>query len=122
MNLSGNAVEKFAKYYKIDLNDILIIHDDLDLDVGRIRLRYKGKSGGHNGIKDIILNLSSENFKRLKIGVGNNKVMDTKDYILGKFTESELLVIKKAIDESEKILDDYITLSFDNVMNKYNHR
>ena len=115
-------MEKFAKYYKIDLNDILIIHDDLDLDVGRIRLRYKGKSGGHNGIKDIILNLSSENFKRLKIGVGNNKVMDTKDYILGKFTESELLVIKKAIDESEKILDDYITLSFDNVMNKYNHR
>lgn len=122
MNLSGNAVLKFAKYYKINPEDIFIIHDDLDLDFGKIRLRDKGSSGGHNGIKDIISKLNTEQFKRLKIGISNNKDIDTKDYVLGKFSKKELETLNNSIEITESIIEDFLTLTFDNLMNKYNHR
>ena len=82
MNLSGEVVVKYVNYYKIKPEDILVIHDDLDLDVGRLKLRANGSSGGHNGIKNIILNLGDENFKRLKIGISKSNEMDTKNYVL----------------------------------------
>lgn len=122
MNLSGDAVLKFAKYYKIKPEDIFIIHDDLDLDFGKIRLRDKGSSGGHNGIKDIISKLNTEQFKRLKIGISNNKDIDTKDYVLGKFSKTELETLNNSIEITESIIEDFLTLTFDNLMNKYNHR
>ena len=91
MNLSGEVIRDFVNFYKIDINDILIICDDLDTKLGTYRLRYKGSSGGHNGLKNIELNLGNNEYKRIKIGISNNKNIDTKDYVLGKFTQDELM-------------------------------
>lgn len=120
MNLSGEVVEKFVNYFKIDINDILIINDDLDMDFGKVRLRKSGSSGGHNGLKNISLHLNTENFKRLKIGISNNKNIDTKDYVLGKFTKEEKEIIEKLKDKINNLLEDFIVLDFDRLMSKYN--
>lgn len=121
MNLSGEVVEKFVNFYKIDINDILVISDDLDMEVGRIRLRYKGSSGGHNGLKNIAFHLNTEDFKRLKIGISNNKLMDTKDYVLGKFSKEEKEVIEKMKPTINELLQDFLNLDFDRLMGKYNN-
>ena len=122
MNLSGEVVIKFIKYFKIDIKDVLIIHDDLDLPTGKIRLRESGSSGGHNGIKNITEHLNTENFKRLKIGISNNKDIDTKDYVLGKFSSEEKEILDNLKEEVANIQRDFITLDFDRLMNKYNKK
>lgn len=120
MNLSGEVIRDFVNFFKIDINDILIICDDLDTPVGTFRLRYKGSSGGHNGLKNIEQHLSTKEYKRIKIGISNNKNIDTKDYVLGKFTKDEMDLINPIIDKMPNIIEDYLKLPFDNVMNKYN--
>ena len=120
MNLSGEVVRDFVNFFKIDINDILIICDDLDTSVGTYRLRYKGSSGGHNGLKNIELHLNNKDYKRIKIGISNNKNVDTKDYVLGKFSKEEMDLINPIIDKMPNIIEDYLNLSFDNVMSKYN--
>ena len=120
MNLSGEVVRDFVNFFKININDILIICDDLDTKVGNFRLRYKGSSGGHNGLKNIELHLSTKDYKRIKIGISNNKNIDTKDYVLGKFTKEEIDLINPIIDKIPDIIEDYLKIPFDNVMNKYN--
>lgn len=120
MNLSGEVVKDFVNFYKIDINDILVINDDLDMSCGKIRLRDKGSSGGHNGLKNIENNLGTDQYKRLKIGINNDKNIDTKDYVLGKFTADELKQIKIAIEQSESIIDDFLRIDFKEMMNKYN--
>ena len=121
MNLSGEVVGKFVNFFKIDINDILVISDDLDMEVGRIRLRSKGSSGGHNGLKNIALHLNTEDFKRLKIGISNDKLIDTKDYVLGKFTKEEKEVIEKMKPTIDELLSDFLNLDFDRLMGKYNN-
>ena len=121
MNLSGEVVEKFVNFYKIDIKDILIINDDLDLDVGRIRLRSKGSSGGHNGLKNIALHLNTEDFKRLKIGISNNKQIDTKDYVLGKFTKEDKVIVSNLKSTITELLIDFVNTDFDKLMAKYNN-
>ena len=120
MNLSGEVVRDFINYFKINIEDILVICDDLDTPVGKYRLRYQGSSGGHNGLKNIELHLSTQKYKRLKIGISNNKLIDTKDYVLGKFSTEELKCINPILEEIPNIILDYLSLPFDRVMNKYN--
>ena len=120
MNLSGEVVRKFVDYFKIDINNILIISDDLDMNFGKLRLRPDGSSGGHNGLKNIALNLNTESFKRLKIGISNNKDIDTKDYVLGKFSKEEKETINNLKEQVSNILGDFITTDFDKLMCKYN--
>ena len=120
MNLSGEAVRNFVNFFKIDVNDILVISDDLDLLVGNFKLKLNGSSGGHNGLKNIELHLSTKDYKRIKVGISNDKNMDTKDYVLGKFTKDEIDLINPIIDKIPNIIEDYLKLPFDNVMNKYN--
>ncbi len=120
MNLSGESVARFVNFYKIDIKDILVINDDLDLEVGRIRLRKNGQSGGHNGLKNIALNLGTNDFKRLRVGISKNKQIDTKDYVLGKFSSEEKEILDKVIEETDNILTDYIKLDFDKLMSRYN--
>lgn len=120
INLSGEVIKKYVDFYKIDIDDILIISDDLDLNIGAIKIKYKGGSGGHNGLKNIEQNLKTQNYKRIKIGISNNKNIDTKDYVLGKFAPSDKKIIEETINKFPSILDDYLKLSFDNLMNKYN--
>lgn len=120
MNLSGEVVIEFVKYFKINIDDILIISDDLDMPTGKIKLKSSGSSGGHNGLKNIELHLSTSNYKRLKIGIANNKLIDTKDYVLGKFTNDEQSLIDEATDKAVMIVSDFSNMSFDKLMSKYN--
>ncbi len=121
MNLSGEVVIKFVNYYKINPQDVLVLHDDLDLPLGTYKLRSQGSSGGHNGIKNIILYLG-DNFKRLKIGISNNKEMDTKDYVLGHFSKEENEILEKVEPKIMKIIDEYFKVSFNSLMANYNRR
>lgn len=122
MNLSGSVVRRYVDFFKIEINDILIISDDLDLSIGNFRLRDKGSSGGHNGLKDIERFLNTSFYKRLKIGISNNKKIDTRDYVLGKFSCEELEMFSSLYDILENILDDFFSYSFIDLMNKYNRK
>ena len=122
INLSGEVIRKYIDFFKIDINDILIIHDDLDLPVGTYKIKQQGSSGGHNGLKNIELHLGTQEYKRIKIGISNNKLIDTKDYVLGKLSKEETLEIDQVIDIVLNILDDYFKIDFNSLMNKYNHK
>lgn len=120
MNLSGEVIYKYMDYFKINKEDILIIYDDMDLDVGTFKIRYKGGSAGHNGLKNIESNISSNEYKRIKIGISKNKNIDTVNYVLGKFTQEEKEKLNEVLNSIPNILDDYLKLDFDKLMNKYN--
>lgn len=120
MNLSGEVVKKYVDYFKINLSDLLIISDDLDMPCFKIKLKYKGSSGGHNGLKNIIQNINTEEFKRLKIGISNNLNIDTKSYVLSKFNQKELEKLHKKFEITNNIINDFINLDFEKVMSKYN--
>ena len=121
VNESGLEVSYYKNYYQINDEDILVIHDDISLPLGVIRLKINSSAGGHNGIKSIIKELNSISFIQLKIGVSLNKDIDLKDYVLGKFNTEE----KKSIDVIKEItynvLSDFIHgETLDVLMNKYN--
>ena len=120
MNLSGEVVRKYSQYFKINPKDILIIHDDLDMPLGKIKLKSKGSSGGHNGIKNIIENMKTEEIPRFKVGIGKDKNMNTKDYVIGKFDKSSLEKIEKIKVFSNDIIDDFLSKDFEKLMSKYN--
>ena len=104
MNLSGECVRDFISYFHINTDDILVIYDDMDLDVGVLRLREKGSAGGHNGIKNIIQHIKSNEFKRVRVGISKDENRNTIDYVLGKFRDEE----KKNIDEKIEIISHII--------------
>ena len=89
MNLSGESVASLVNFYKIPRENILVFSDDIDMDFGKIRLRDKGSSGGQNGLKSIALDLGTEEFSRLKIGIGRNDRYDVADWVLSKFSSEE---------------------------------
>ena len=122
MNLSGSVVAKFASFYKIDAKDILVIQDDLDMGVGRVKIVFNSSSGGHNGIKDIERCLGTRNYTRVKIGIANNKSVDTKDYVLGDFSMDESLVLSKIYNELLDIINDFCIFDLNKLMSKYNHK
>ena len=122
MNLSGEVVERFVSFYKIDLKDILVIQDDIDMNFGRVKIVFDSSSGGHNGIKDIEKHLGSRKYTRLKIGVSNDKSIDTKDYVLGKFTDSEKDILLSIDKNLVNIIDDFCKMSLERLMSKYNHK
>ena len=121
MNLSGTVIRAFMNYYKIDVNDLLVIYDDKDIALGSVKLKKNGSSAGHNGIKNIIENLKTENFKRLKVGLSKNNV-DMVSFVLGKFNNDEMCKLNVVLNETNDILDDYFVMAFDNLMNKYNKK
>lgn len=122
INLSGVVIKKYIDYFKVNISDILIISDDLDLEIGRYKLKSSGSSGGHNGLKNIELELGTQNYKRLKIGISNNKNIDTKDYVLGKLTESDLKTYTEIFKVTDLIIDEFLFNDFDKIMSKYNHK
>ncbi len=122
INLSGEVIRRFVDFYKISLDDILIINDDLDLPLGNFKLKKKGSSGGHNGLKNIELHLGTQEYKRIKIGISNNKNIDTKDYVLGKTSQIERQKLNEVTDIVLNVLNDYFVMSFDQLMSKYNHK
>lgn len=122
MNLSGGVVQKFVSFFKVDLCDILVIQDDLDMSFGRVKVVFDSSSGGHNGIKDIEKCLCSKKYARLKIGIAHDKSVETKDYVLGKFTDLEKDILLSVDKKLVNVIYDFCTMSLDRLMNKYNHK
>lgn len=122
MNLSGSSVALYVNYYNIELSDILIIHDDLDMVLGKIRFVFDSSSGGHNGIKDIINKLGSQRFSRLKIGISNDKAVDTKDYVLGKFSNDEIKILNNSYEKLYDLVEDFILYDFNALKQIYNNK
>ncbi len=122
MNLSGESIIEFAKFYKVPPENIIVISDDISLDTGRIRVRKKGSAGGHNGLKSIIYQLGSDNFPRVKMGVGSPKHedYDLADFVLGRFTKDEIPVMEEAIIKASKAVEEIIRNGAEAAMNKYN--
>jgi peptidyl-tRNA hydrolase, PTH1 family len=122
MNLSGDAVRLITDYYKVTSDNILVIQDDLDLPVGKYRLKYQSSCGGHNGLRSIINNLNTDKIPRLKIGIGSNDLIDTKDYVLGKFSKEENATLKSNMDIFVNIITDFVNNNIDYCMQKYNKK
>ncbi len=122
MNLSGESIGDFSRFYKIKPENIIIINDDISLDTGRIRVRPKGSAGGHNGLKSIIYHLNSDEFPRVKMGVGapQNKDYDLADFVLGRFTKEEIPIMEKAIIKAAAAAEEIIRSGAASAMNKYN--
>ena len=121
MNNSGTAISAIAKFYKIPTDKIIVMFDDISLDVGKIRIRRKGSAGGHNGIKDIIELLGTEDIMRIKIGVGSkpNPEYDLKDWVLGKMPKELQSDFEVALKASADAAEEIITRGIDSAMNKY---
>lgn len=122
VNLSGEAVLKYANYFKIAPKDILIVHDDLDLPYLHYRLKYKSSSGGHNGIKSIISLMKTDEIPRLKIGIAHDKSVDTKDYVLSKLNQDELKLLEEKMPLFKKIIIDFIINDIEYCMKEYNKK
>jgi len=123
MNLSGESVRELVDFYKVSPEDIIIIYDDIDLDVGQLRIRKKGSAGGHNGIKSIISHLGTDEFPRIRIGVGAKpKDWDLADYVLSRFKDEEEAVIRQALKDASDACRLIITSGIDAAMNKYNKK
>ena len=121
MNESGRSVSQVANFFKVDPEDILIIQDDMDMPIGKIRIRANGKSGGHNGIKSIIRDLGTEKFNRLKIGIRHPKNATVISWVLTPFNDEQQKLMDDAFDTSVKIIDDFIAgRDSQYLMNKYN--
>ncbi|MFC3932502.1 aminoacyl-tRNA hydrolase [Streptococcus dentapri] len=122
MNESGQAVHTLLTYYNIKIEDMIIIYDDLDMEVGKIRFRQKGSAGGHNGIKSIIKHIGTQEFDRIKIGIGRPKSgMTVVNHVLSKFDEENHLIILKAIDKVKDAINFYLVSGdFEQTMRKYN--
>lgn len=121
MNLSGEAVRKFYDYFSLEIEDMLIIYDDLDTKTANFRLRNRGSSGGHNGIKSIINHLGTEKFNRLKIGIDRPKNgMKVSDYVLGRFSKEEAELLINIMPKCISCIEDFSKKNFVELMNKYN--
>lgn len=119
MNLSGESVREIVKFYNIDINNILVIYDDVDFEVGTFKIRRGGSAGGHNGIRNIIDNLKTENIGRIRIGISKNEI-PLMDYVLGKFTPEEDKKIESVLPQVANIINDFSNHNIDELMEKYN--
>jgi len=121
MNNSGISIKAVMDYYNIDISDFLVIYDDLDLPLGKIRIREKGSAGGHNGIKSIISHLKTEEFRRVRVGIGKNPLIETKNYVLGSFSKKEIEIMDPVYTKISEIINDFNNNNeFIHIMSKYN--
>ena len=120
MNLSGGPTKKIVGKYNCSLNEILVILDDINIPLGKIRIREKGSSGGHNGLKSISNHLMSTCFSRLRIGVGSGLQEDTKEFVLSRFTKEENDIIQCTLDKACEVINCWVTTDTRNCMSLFN--
>lgn len=122
MNLSGTALRPLTKFYKTNLQEnLIVIYDDSDLDVGKIRVRAKGSAGSHNGMKNIVTELSTTEFPRVRVGIGKRpEKMDMVDFVLSRFTEEEKPLVKESMEKAALAVCTIIEEGCQSAMNKYN--
>jgi len=122
VNNSGKSLSYWMKKEKVDTNNILVICDDLNLYFGNIRIKSKGNSGGHNGLKDIEKHLGNSNYSRIRIGISNNKNVSMTDYVLGKWTKAEQSKIPLLTNKSIEIIFSFLQTGLERTMNFYNKK
>lgn len=123
VNLSGEAVGAAARFYKVEPADVLVVYDELDLPQGTIRLRPRGSSGGHNGIKSVIEHLGTQSFARLRVGIGRPPGrMDPKDYVLQDFGEDERALMEQVYQRVVEAVEDFYQVGVKEAMNRHNKR
>lgn len=121
MNLSGEAVQEFVNFYKIDLQNVIVIYDDIDTEPGKIRIRKVGGPGTHNGMKSVVSCLSSENFPRVRVGIGMpSHKGDLINYVIGHIPEEELSILQEGVITAAEAVEDILKNGIDKAMNKYN--
>jgi peptidyl-tRNA hydrolase, PTH1 family len=121
MNLSGESISAIMDYFQIEMEDLLVIYDDLDLPVGKIRLRQKGSAGGHNGIKSTIAHLGTQDFNRIRVGIDRpNNGMSVSDYVLSRFLKVEQEEMSKVVTTCIEAIEYWLENPFLQVMNRYN--
>lgn len=120
MNLSGESVLAVKNYYDINIDDILVIYDDMDLPVGKVRIRPNGSSGGHRGIQNIMDLLKTKDIKRVRIGISSCDKDDVVDYVLGKFNKDDEIAISLVTSKAKEMVESFINETFENFMNRYN--
>jgi peptidyl-tRNA hydrolase, PTH1 family len=121
MNLSGESIRAIMDYYQIEVEDFVVIYDDLDLPVGKIRLRQKGSAGGHNGIKSTVAHLGTQEFNRIRIGIDRPRNgMKVPDYVLGRFSEEDIPLTREAVKKSAEACKTWLEKAFLQVMNEFN--
>ncbi|VBB06552.1 peptidyl-trna hydrolase signature 1 [Lucifera butyrica] len=121
MNLSGQAVGALARWYKTPAEDIVVVYDDLDLPVGKLRLRLKGGSGGHRGIESLLVHLGQDTFGRVRVGIGRPPAgWETADYVLGRFTADEAPIMKETIARGADAVESILKHGFNKAMNGFN--
>lgn len=121
MNLSGQAVQGLVRFYKLPLTNLLVAHDDLDLPPGTIRIRPAGGSAGQKGMESIIERLGTDEFARLRLGIGRPPgQMQAPDYVLQEFSDAEMLVISETLNRAADAVLTFVTAGLDAAMNKYN--
>ena len=124
MNLSGGPVREMVNYFKIDPEtEMIVIYDDIDLEPGQLRIRKQGSAGGHNGIKDIIRQLGTQKFLRVKVGVGAKpKGWDLADHVLGRFSDSDRRLVDEAVGKAGDAVELMLSRGVDAAMNEYNRK
>ena len=120
MNLSGESLREVMNYYDVPMENLIVIYDDMDLQTGTLRIRKKGSSGSHNGMKSVIYQLQSDEFPRIRIGIGTPSAEDWKDYVTGQVTEKEAPVLAEAVRDAAAALECIITDGIDIAMNRFN--
>ena len=124
MNLSGGPIQEMSGYFKIDPEtELIVIYDDIDLEPGQLRIRKKGSAGGHNGIKSIIAHLGTQEFPRVKVGVGEKPSrMDLADYVLGHFSKEEQATMDEAVKEAADAVCEIVNVGIAQAMNDHNRK
>ena len=123
MNSSGESIRAAADYYKVPPEDILVVYDDIGLAPGQLRIRAKGSAGGHNGIKSIIAHLGTQEFPRVKVGIGEKPPrMDLADYVLGHFSSGEKKIMEEAAKEAADAICEIVNVGIEQAMNDHNRR
>ncbi len=120
MNRSGSAVAKAMAFYKLSVGDMLVVSDDMALAVGAIRLRAKGSAGGHNGLADVIEKLGTDQFGRLRVGIGKSDRVDDVDYVLSRPSEQERLLLDKATERAQEAVLCWVEHGIETAMNEFN--
>ncbi|MEH7457101.1 aminoacyl-tRNA hydrolase [Bacillus pseudomycoides] len=121
MNLSGESIRPLMDYYKIDVEDFVVMYDDLDIPVGKLRLRMKGSAGGHNGVKSTITHLGTQEFQRIRMGIDRPKNgMKVVDYVLGRFTAEEMPDVNHSIENAADACEEWLKKPFLQIMNTFN--
>ena len=121
MNNSGESVVEFVRFYKEPLEKVIVVYDDMDTDVGKIRVRAKGGPGSHNGMKSLVHELKSEDFPRIRVGIGKPKnEFDRIDYVIGRIPNEEYIVLQEGEDLAVDAVEYWIEKGIDNTMNVYN--